>query len=76
MIIIMMMMLMLVNLPSSCRIVTRLSEVTRFLPADKISFCPLRQITVSLAYGFITTHVSKASPPSATVDGPPVPKKK
>lgn len=61
------------TLPPSCRTLMRLSCVTRFMPADNISCGPFRHITVSLMYGFMTTHVRRASSPSFTIDGPPVP---
>uniref|UniRef100_A0A182U8U9 Uncharacterized protein n=1 Tax=Anopheles melas TaxID=34690 RepID=A0A182U8U9_9DIPT len=61
--------------PSSCSTLIRLSPVTRFMPADRISCGPLRHSTVSLLYGVITTQVSSASSPTCTSDGPPVPVK-
>lgn len=50
-----------------------MSFVTLFIPADSITSAPLLQSTVSFEYGPIITHVSKASFPSVTTDGPPVP---
>lgn len=52
-----------------------MSFVTLFIPADNIISAPLLHKTVSLEYGPIITHVSKASLPSVTTDGPPVPGK-
>lgn len=62
-----------VHLHSSCSTLMRLLLVTRFMPADRTPWCSLRQMTVSLeSAGPITTHVSSASLPSVTTDGPPV----
>lgn len=60
-------------LHSSCRTLIRLSLVTRLIPAVSISDGPLRHNTVSFENGAIITHVRRASLPSATIDGPPVP---
>lgn len=60
-------------LHSSWRTLILLSLVTRFIPADKISAGPLRHMTVSFGVGAIITHVKRASLPSETIDGPPVP---
>lgn len=43
------------------------------MPADRISDGPLRHNTVSFENGAIITHVRRASLPSVTIDGPPVP---
>lgn len=59
--------------PSSCKIFIRLSLVTLYIPAVKISLVPLFHKTVSFIFGTMTTHVRSASFPSKTVDGPPVP---
>lgn len=64
------------NLHSSWRTLILLSLVTRFIPADRISDCPLRHNTVSFENGAIITHVRRASLPSVTMDGPPVPNTK
>lgn len=43
------------------------------MPADRISDGPLRHNTVSFENGAMITHVRRASLPSVTIDGPPVP---
>lgn len=58
---------------SSCNTRMRRSFDTRFIPAAKISLLPRFQMTVSLSNLPIITHVSKASLPSVTTNGPPVP---
>lgn len=60
-------------LPSSWSTLMRLSAVTLFFPADRISPRPLRHRTVSFPNGTIITHVSSASFPSVTTAGPEVP---
>lgn len=61
------------HLHSSCKTRKRLSLVTRFVPAAMISLFPRLHKTVSFENDPIITHVNKASLPSVTTVGPPVP---
>lgn len=62
------------NILSSCNTRKRRSVVTRFVPAAKMSLLPRRHRTVSFINEPVITHVNKASLPSVTTVGPPVPK--
>lgn len=66
---------MMMYILSSCKTRKRLSLVTLLRPAARISLFPRRHKTVSFEYGPIITHVNKASLPSVTTVGPPVPSK-